>query len=177
MKLLDILSVEKWIEFEKEINRISGLNASIFAANGTRITDFLKWANRLCPEVKSNEKGQSFICAAAHQNIAAMAKKTKKPVIEECDAGLVKISVPIFLNTEFLGVAGGCGLLFRDGKVDSFLINKVTGIDVEEIENLSNDIGIITSDKLKSVTEYIEEQIDLIIHDFENQCYVSIRKG
>ena len=34
MKLFDILPCEKWIEFEKEINRRSGLNASVFDTDG-----------------------------------------------------------------------------------------------------------------------------------------------
>lgn len=37
MKLTDVLPLEKWIELEKEINRRSGLNASVFDINGIRI--------------------------------------------------------------------------------------------------------------------------------------------
>ena len=108
MNPMDILPVEKWIELEMEINKRSNLNASVFDANGIRITDFKKWANRLCPVVKANEKGQSYICAVAHQNAANLAEKTRDAAIIECDAGLVKVVVPIFVNDEFLGVAGGC---------------------------------------------------------------------
>ena len=43
MKLTDVLPLEKWIELEKEINRRSGLNASVFDINGIRISDFQKW--------------------------------------------------------------------------------------------------------------------------------------
>ena len=50
------------------------------------------------------------ICAPGNQNFMAQAEKTRKPVIAECDAGLVKIAVPIFNKDEFLGTAGGCGL-------------------------------------------------------------------
>jgi ligand-binding sensor protein len=173
MKLLDILPIEKWIELEREINKRSGLNASVFDVDGIRITDFKKWANGLCPVVKSNEKGQTYICAVAHQNAANQAKKTGGPVTIECDAGLAKVVVPIFVNDEFLGVAGGCGLLEKDGEVDSFLINKTTGIDVGEIENLSDDIATISNDKLKSVINYIEQELEWIIHDFSKQRLVS----
>ena len=173
MKLLDILPVEKWIELEKEINKRSGLNASVFDSEGIRITDFKKWANRLCPVVKANEKGQSYICAVAHQNAANQAKKTREPVIIECDAGLVKVVVPIFVDDEFLGVAGGCGLLSKGSEVDSFLINKTTGIDVGEIENLSDNIATISSAKLNSVIKCIEQELEWIKHDFRNQRFAS----
>jgi len=173
MKLLDMLPTENWIELEKEINKRSGLNASVFDADGIRITDFKKWANKLCPVVKANEKGQSYICAVAHQNAANQAKKTRGPVTIECDAGLVKFVVPIFVDDEFLGVAGGCGLLSKGSEVDSFLINKTTGIEVGEIENLSDDIATISIDKQKSVIKYIEKALEWVKHDFSNQRLVS----
>jgi ligand-binding sensor protein len=173
MKLFDILTAEKWIELEKEINRRSGLNASVFDAEGIRITDFKKWANRLCSVVKANEKGQSYICAVAHQNAAKEAQKAKGPVIIECDAGLVKVVVPIFIDDEFLGVAGGCGLLLYGSEIDSFLINKTTAIDVGEIENLSDDIATIAIAKIESIIKYIEQELDWIKHDFRTQRFVS----
>jgi ligand-binding sensor protein len=173
MNLIDILPVEKWIELEKEINKRSGLNASVFDADGIRITDFKKWANRLCPVVKANEKGQSYICAVAHQNAANQAQKTREPVIIECDAGLVKVVVPIFVDDEFLGVAGGCGLLQRGSEVDGFLINKTTGIDAGEIKKLSDDIAFISIAKLESVINHIEQELEWIKHDSRNQPFVS----
>jgi len=57
VKLKDILSIEKWTEIEKEINNKFGLNASVFDADGIRITRFKNWANRLCPVIKSYENG------------------------------------------------------------------------------------------------------------------------
>lgn len=169
MKLVDILPIEKWIKLEKEIHKRSGLNASVFDSSGTRITNFQKWANKLCPLVKANMNGQSFICAIAHQNAANQARQTRMPAVIECDAGLVKMVVPIFIDDEFLGVAGGCGQLQDGGEVDTFLINKVTGIAMEEIECRSSDMKTITTDGIYSLVEYIEEEIAWIIHDFENR--------
>ena len=173
MTLVEMLPVEKWIELEMGINKRSNLNASVFDANGIRITKYKKWANRLCPVVKADEKGQSYICAVAHQNAANQAQKTRAPAIVECDAGLVKVVVPIFENDEFLGVAGGCGLLLKDSEVDTFLVDKTTDIDPGEIENLSNDIAIISMEELKSVVTYIEKELEWIMHNYKNQRLVS----
>ena len=38
MQLTDLLSIEKWIELEKEMSRRCGLDASIFDVDGIRIT-------------------------------------------------------------------------------------------------------------------------------------------
>jgi len=168
MKLVDILPLEKWVEIEQEINRQSGLNAAVYDVEGVRITDFKKWANRLCPALRETEKGQKFICAVAHQNIAAQAIKTGKTVVDECDAGLMKFAVPIFLENEFLGTAGGCGLLRNQEQVDAYLVHRTTDLDENVVENLSEDIETIPNDRLESAISYLEKKVTEIIRELKS---------
>lgn len=168
MELTDIAPWKTWRKLEQRINERSGMNASVFNADGIRITDFVKWANSLCPEIKANEKGQSYICSVAHQSIAAQAAKTRDPVIETCDAGMLKLVVPIFVNGDFLGVAGGCGCLEKKEDIDTFMINKTTGINQDRLIRLSEDIPFMTRDEAESHAVYIESEIDRLIKTFEN---------
>lgn len=169
MELADLLPLEEWKEFEKEITERSDLDANVFNTDGIRITDYKNWANRLCPAIKATDKGQSYICAVAHMNLSAQAKQTRKSLAEECDAGLVKVVVPIFVKDEFLGAVGACGFLLDDGEVDPFLINMTIGMDEEEIERLSEGIGTISSEKAQSLINYIEEKISRIISNFKKK--------
>lgn len=168
MQLTDIASLETWRELEQRINERSGMNASVFNADGMRITDFVKWANNLCPVIKGTEKGQSYICSVAHQNLASQAARTRKPVIEACDAGMLKLAVPIFVNGDFLGVAGGCGCREQKEDIDTFLINKTTGINEEKLVRLSEDIPFMTRDEAASHADYIENEVLRIIEAYEN---------
>jgi ligand-binding sensor protein len=163
MKLTDIAPEETWVELEEEINKRSGLDANVFNVEGYRISDCKNWANNLCPAIKATDKGQSFICAPAHMNIAAQAMRTRKTVIEECDAGLVKMVVPVFVADEFVGAIGACGFLLDDGEIDTFLINKMTGIDEEEVERLSEGMPAITTAEAESLSKFISGQIEIII--------------
>ncbi len=167
MQLTDIVPLKTWIELEQKINERSGLNASVFDVDGVRITDFKKWANKLCPVIKADEKGQDYICAVAHQNIAVQAKRSRKAVVAECDAGLMKLVVPIFLNGEFLGVAGGCGYIAENGEVDMFMISKTTGITEEKLMDLSDDIAVMTPEQAQSHTKFIQIEIEQIIKESE----------
>jgi ligand-binding sensor protein len=162
MKLTDILPLEKWVELEKEIHRRSGLNSNVFDINGIRISDFQQWPNNLCPAVKATDKGQSFICAVAHMNIAAQARQTGEAVIEECDAGLFKVVYPIFVKGEFLGALGGCGLLLDDGETDIFFINKVTDIDEEKLEELSAGIERRSRAEMEKLARFMKDEVDKI---------------
>jgi ligand-binding sensor protein len=167
MKLTDILPVEKWLELEKDIHERSGLASNVFNVEGIKITDYKVWVNRLCPVVKAHDSGQSFICAVANMNIADMAKNSKETVIEECDAGLLKLVVPIFVKEEFLGSVSACGLLLDDNDVDAFIVNKTIEIGEEKIEGLADDIKRISTEDVETLGEYITERIKKIVSDFE----------
>lgn len=169
MELKDIAPLQTWRELEQRINERSGMNASVFNAEGLRITDFVRWANRLCPVIKGNEKGQSYICSVAHQNLAAQSAKSCKPVIEACDAGMLKLVVPIFVNGDFLGVAGGCGCVEQKEDIDTFMINRTTGISAEKLARLTEDIPFMTRDEAASHASYIVNEIDRLIKAHENK--------
>lgn len=163
MKLTDILPIEKWVELEKEISALSNACANVYDIDGFKIIKEKDWPNRLCSEINHNKKGQTFICAPAHQNMAAMARNTKKGVAEECDAGIVKIVVPMFKNNEFIGSVGCCGLMFEDGEIESFLINKTMDIDEDQIHALAKGVTVISERDAEDLIKLIEKRICEII--------------
>jgi ligand-binding sensor protein len=169
MKLNDILPTDKWIALEKDLHNRYGLDVNVFDTSGVRISDFKEWVNRLCPAIKATDKGQSFICAVAHMNIAAQAMQTRRPAIEECDAGLVKIVVPIFMDDAFLGAVGACGLLIDEGEVDTFLIDKITGIDEETAQELAADAGKISTADAESIAEDVTRRIASIVAAYKDK--------
>lgn len=167
MELTDIAPLEEWVQIEKEAFEKFNLQSSVFNTEGVRISGTKCWANKICPEIKSTDKGQTFICATAHMNMANQSKNEKAPVIEECDAGLFKIVVPIFFNDEFLGTAGGCGLVLEDGEVDSFAINKITDIDEDKIEKLSEKIPSITDETAETVGNFFIDKIHELVQKYQ----------
>jgi ligand-binding sensor protein len=166
MKLTDILSVEQWIELEKDIHKKSGLNPTVYDTQGVSITRTTTWPNNLCPEIKAIPKGQTFICSAAHQNIAGEAKSSRKPVVDACDAGLLKIVVPIHVNDTYVGATGGCGLILEGGEVESFFVSKTLGVDEEKIEELAKSVPVLSVEKARDVANFIKERIDSIVADY-----------
>ena len=143
------------------------MRASIYDIDGVGITGKSQHANDLCPEIRATGKGQTYICAVAHQNMAVMAQNSRAPVIEECDAGMIKIVVPIFAGDEFVGAAGGCGLLMEDGEVDDFMINKTTDLPEEKITELAGSVATITPQEAENLAVYIAGEIDRVIKRYQ----------
>jgi ligand-binding sensor protein len=166
MELTDLQSVDEWMALEKEIHERFGLDTNVFNTDGIRITPYKSWVNRLCPEIKATDKGQSFICAVAHMNLAAMARNSGKTVVEECDAGIVKIVVPIFMADSFIGAVGACGKCLDDGEVDTFLINRITGIDEKKVQDLARDMACISSETIAELIRFAEERVQKIVKQY-----------
>ena len=169
MELVDLCPIETWKNLEDEIRARTGLNASVYNIEGIRIIPAENFPNRLCPEIKAQPKGQSFICATAHMNIAILAKSSKEPVIEECDAGLVKLVVPVMVADEFVGAVSGCGMLLENGEVDTFLVNKVAGIDEALLESLVEDIPTLSMAQAEELGLFIKERVAQIVSDYHNR--------
>ena len=77
----------------------------------------------------------------------------------------MKFAVPIFVENEFLGVAGGCGLLRNEGQVDTYLVHRTTDLDEKVVEDLAQDIETIPNDKLESAISYLEKTVAEIIRE------------
>jgi len=165
MRLTDLQTLEQWVAFERRLCDSFGVDANVFDTKGIRISDHKAWKNKLCPAIKATDKGQSFICAVAHMNIATIAQNTGKPAVEECDAGLVKIVVPIIADGSFIGAVGACGVMLEDGEVESFLVNKITEIDSGEVEALSAGVPTISQDKIDALIDFVQKEIDAVINN------------
>lgn len=164
MELLDLCPLEIWKALEEEIRERSGLNAAVFNTQGMRIIPPVEWPNRLCPEIKADPKGQSFICATAHMNLANQARDSREPVIEECDAGMLKLVVPIYVEDEFVGAISGCGLLLDDGEADAFLVNKITGMHEERVEELAAGMGAVSMEEAQALCRFIQARLEAIVN-------------
>ena len=72
---------------------------------------------------------------------------------------MMKIAVPIFNEDEFLGTAGGCGLLPAGGEVETFMIEKTAGLSEEEIAGFCEGMGTMTEDQAEEMAAFIEEKL------------------
>jgi len=159
MRLEDIAPVEKWEALERELHETSGLNACVYNAEGTRITSYTAFANRLCPHIKSFPAGIETVCAVANQHCANMVRESGTPYTTECDAGLVKFVVPIVQDGEFLGTIGGCGHRLPDSEVETFLLTKSLGTPEEELEAMAAEVQTITQNEIDLYIKVLQSRL------------------
>ncbi len=156
MQMPDLLTKEQWTDFEKSLHRDWGVNASVYDDAGFTFTGFKNFINPLCREIKAHPEGIQAICSVAHQHMAKQARETGKTVIEQCDAGLLKICTPVFIGDEFVGVVGGCGRLPEGEEVETFTVEKAINIPLEKVEALAGEVPGVTMDKAGEMAAYLE---------------------
>jgi hypothetical protein len=75
--------------------------------------------------------------------------------------------VPIFCGDEFVGAAGGCGLLMEDGEVDDFMINKTTDLSESKIIELAGSVATITRAQAEELAAFIAGEIERIVTQYQ----------
>jgi ligand-binding sensor protein len=138
----------------------------VFDAEGGRVTDSAFWCNRLCPAIRKNPKALSQVCGLAHQNMARIAMHSRTPVVEECDAGMVKIVVPIFREDDFIGAVGGCGRLFPGSPIEGSYLAEISGLPAEEIHSLASEVKSITEEESSAIASYLAERVQQILRQY-----------
>ncbi len=159
MNLTEILPISEWSRFEGEVFRRYGMNCTVYDITGSSITGRPHWCNKICPRIKANKDSLAAICSPGNQYFMAETKRTGEAVVGECDAGFLKLAVPIMVNRRFFGIAGGCGLMLAGGEVEAYVIHKSLGISEQEILELCRDIGVMSYDESRVMAAYIEKRI------------------
>lgn len=159
MHMTDLMPKEKWAELEQELNERFRVNACAYDADGFTFTGFKKFANPLCPEVKAKPEGIQAICSVAHQNMAAQARSSRKTVIAECDAGLLKICTPVQLNGNFIGIVGGCGRLSQQGEVEPYVLKKAIDMPMEQCALLAAKVEPMDPQEVQRMVDFLEQRV------------------
>lgn len=162
MELIDLVPVESWRQLAEEVFKKFGFNSCIYNKENMIIHPPVGWANELCPVIKAGDS--RIICAVSQKNFATKVAQSKNFLIDECEAGLSKFLVPIVVDGEFLGSAGGCGCLIAGNEIDVFYISKLLKKDEQEIRNLLDTIPRIERDKITEALRYLQKRLEQIIN-------------
>lgn len=161
MNLTDLASEEKWRELQNELHENFHLNADIMDKEGRRLLGNT-WGNTLCKTIREDAKGFSSICVTAGQMFTHLIQQGE-PFVEECDGGMMRVSVPVMKDDELIGAVGGCGLVAEDGEVEEFTIGMMSDITEEKIAELAQGAPIVSEERVKEIQAFIDKRIAEII--------------
>jgi len=156
MELTDIMSADEWKQLANEIYHKFGFNGTVYKTDNMILAKSDEWSNQLCPTIKSGEA--KIICASAQARLSQTVQEKKESATGECDAGLIKFLIPIFVESKFLGMVGGCGCVNEHSDVDAFYVGKM--LRKEDVSDLSGTVRKITQNDLLKAAEYVQNRIN-----------------
>lgn len=162
MELTDFMDKDGWVALQNELHQRYHLNADVMDKEGRRLSGNT-WGNDLCRAIREDKKGFGAICAPAGQMFLHLMQSNREPFAEECDAGMMRVCVPVMKDGEFLGAVGGCGLTPEDGEVDEFTIDMMSDLDGDAIAEMATQVGVASEDKVAEIQTFIQGRLEEIL--------------
>jgi ligand-binding sensor protein len=103
----------------------------------------------LCAAIRNNQTAATFICSQTNTAMLAVVKKTLEPEIDFCEAGLIRLVIPVVKNGELKGQVFACGLAAEDEELNSFLIAKQLNMPEHEVLELAKSTPFSSIEQLK----------------------------
>ena len=158
MTIYDIKSKEEWQRILDSFCQEFGMPCAITDKENA-VLQVCGQRNPLCSEIRSIKAASSFICSQAQQFMAEAAKEKRRPIIDFCDAGMIKLVIPVFSESDFVGTLTACGAAIGGEELEAFFIEKSTKLSEQEIEALIQRVPGGDLPKISEVTEKFFHQI------------------
>ena len=163
MNLIDLMPLGEWKRLQSDLHARYGLNADVMDAEGKRLAG-VSWGNQLCSSLHDDAKGFGAVCLPAGQMFIHLMNAEKVPFAEECDAGMMRVSVPVVVDGEVLGAVGGCGLIPHDGEVDGFTIEMMSGLDEAAVESLAVTVAAAGPNSVEDIQTFVMDRLPALVN-------------
>ncbi len=154
MTPFDLKSREEWTAIVGRVYEATRMTATLTDEKGKHILGEQGERYPLCRKIRENETSLTFICSQTNMAMLEEVKQAGKPVIDECEAGLIRMVVPIFRDGVLIGQLTACGLAAKgDDELDPFLIAKQVGISEEEVEELATHTPAVSKEEIEAIAD------------------------
>ena len=103
----------------------------------------------LCAAIRRNQTAATFICSQTNTAMLAVVRKTRKPEIDLCEAGMIRIVVPVLQDGELKGQVFACGIAAEDEELNFFLLAKQLNLPEKEVLRLAESTPFGSIEKLR----------------------------
>jgi len=167
MQMTDILPAEAWARLEQDITERFGVNAHVYDAKGSPFTGKSTWPNPLCRALRENKSAATGICAVINQVLGHEVRTSGRPAVSDCDAGQLVVCVPLFIGGEMVGMVGGCGGFADDNEPETYLLEKMAGLDEDRVAGLCRGLKRMTAAEVAAMRDYIADRVAAIIAEYQ----------
>ena len=161
MTPFDLKSQEEWTGILARVAEATKMTATLTDDKGNHILDEKGERYPLCRKIRENDASRTFICSQTNMAMLEDVKQARKPVIDECEAGLVRMVVPIFRDDVLIGQLTACGLVSKEEEeIDPFLIAKQVGVSESEVEDLATLTPAVSKEEIETIADRLFAELN-----------------
>jgi ligand-binding sensor protein len=161
MNPLDLMSQEEWAGTLARVAGETKMTATLTDDKGNHILEEQGQRYPLCLKIREKEASRTFICSQTNVAMLEEAKRTQKPLIDECEAGLVRMVVPICREGVLIGQVTACGLAAEEEEeIDPFLIAKQVGLSEGEVEDLATLTPAVSKADVERIADRLHAELN-----------------
>jgi ligand-binding sensor protein len=158
MTLMDLKKKEAWKSildrFSLDVNMTACL---IDEAGNSLLCSFDRYP--LCRTIRDDQEAATYICSQTNIAMIAVVKRTLRPEVDVCEAGLLRVVVPIVQDGVVVGQIAACGLASEDEELGSFVVAKQLGVSEEQVEGLARSTPFGSEEELQRLGERLFDEL------------------
>ena len=136
MEALDLMTPSGWDDtlarFSSQVSMATCLNDAEGGILGCQHKRY-----PLCVKIRANEEARSAICSQVSSAMTRVVRATLQSEVGICDAGLLRVSIPVVREGTMVGQITACGLTCKEEDVSTFLLGKMLGLREEQVHQLT----------------------------------------
>ncbi len=158
MNPLELRPKDQWEKILKRFARDTKMTACLTDDTGAQL---LCAGDRypLCAAVREKAGALMSICSQVNTAMLAVIKRSLEPELDFCDAGLIRVVVPIVKDGQLIGQITACGLASEHEELDSFLLSKEVGITEDEALELVKAAPFGSDEELEKLCARLFEEL------------------
>ena len=161
MNPLDLRSQEEWTGLLARVAEETGMTATLTDDKGNHILEEQGQRTPLCLKIREKKASRTFICSQTNVAMLREVKRTLKPLIDECEAGLVRMVVPVCHEGVLIGQVTACGLVAKEEEeIDPFLIAEQVGLSEGEVEDLATLTSAVSRKNVESIATRLHVELN-----------------
>jgi ligand-binding sensor protein len=158
MTPLDLKTKEEWEAILDRCAKEANMTACLMDRDGKLL--FCRMDRfPLCKAIRENQGALTSICMKTNTTMLSAVSKTLRPEIDICEAGLLRLVVPILNGRELVGQIAACGLASKEEEIEEFLVSKELGVTEEQVAEMAQASPFGAREELEKLGSRLFEEI------------------
>lgn len=159
MTPFDRKTKEEWTEILDSVWAECGMPASLRDETGNVLMARGE-QYPLCAEIRADGDALKFICAQTNTAMLHEVKSGREPLIDLCEAGLIRMVVPLLEGDTLIGYVAACGKASADDEVETFLVSKQLGVSESRAQELAASTPVASVDDFQALAQRLFKELN-----------------